>query len=266
MSGTDPHVNPDEQARVPAQPPDTLEALFRQVHQDILQRASSTETARPSPDPHRPVELFDTETATLSRHLAVVEMQLYPVAGQRLTEGHDLVAAQLRDAREMERLMRRIVGRLYGDYDSMPTSLPTLQRDLRVLFDEHVRAEEEMARQLDATLSDDERRRLVRALIAAVRFAPTRAHPYVPHSRGLRRLAYWITSSVDHALDVMDNRILPERMPRMRRSLRPTLWGDYLLGTPSFEVGPEREPPKPAQPRPPRPPQPSPESSGWAPN
>ena len=67
----------------------------------------------------------------MSRHLAAVETVVHPVARKRLPGGHASVAAQLRLARRIERLMRLLEGHLHGDTLAVPMSLNALQTQLR---------------------------------------------------------------------------------------------------------------------------------------
>ncbi|HEY8113854.1 MAG TPA: hypothetical protein VII16_13500, partial [Actinomycetes bacterium] len=55
------------------------------------------------------------------------------------------------------------------------------------------------------------RRRIAVAFVHTFDRAPTRPHPYTPHSRRLGRAMHRIFSAVDRAMDVMDSRITPQR-------------------------------------------------------
>jgi Hemerythrin HHE cation binding domain len=218
----------------PSSVPASLTALLAEAHRGVAEKASSTVAAVSADDPRRPVDLFDAESAALNAHLGAVEAVLYPAAKHRLPQGHQVVGELLRGARAMERAMRLMEGRLYGEVAAQSASVRDLQRELEELFRAHVAAEEDMAAQLDSALSDTDRRRLVASVAAVMRHAPTRPHPFVPHARGLAHVSLWLSSTVDRALDLMDNRLVPRRWSRTRRPH--DRLDTYVLGSPTFPV------------------------------
>jgi hypothetical protein len=203
--------------------------------------------ARPR-DGYDAEDMYDAEVATLGGHLAAVEAVVYPVARQRLDGGRIVVAEQQRLSRRIERLMRLIEGRWYGDVYAADMKLGRLQRELARLVEVSRRSELDLARRLDATLTTAERCAVTESFAAAMARPPTRAHPYIPHSWGLAWLAFRACSLWDRALDVMDNRKVPGGQPR-RRLKAPTLWDRYVLA-PSFdETTVDEAPDRPAESR-----------------
>jgi hypothetical protein len=178
-------------------------------------------------------DAYDAEVAALSGHLAAIEAVLYPVARHRLDGGRAVVATHQRLARRIERLMRLIEGRFYGDAYAIDRRVEPLQRRLASLVRAYRRSELELARRLDATLTTAQRRAVAESLDAAMEHAPTRPHPYTPHSRWLAKLLFRVCAVWDNALDVMDNRRVPGRKS-WRRTTPLTLWDRYVLA-PSFE-------------------------------
>ena len=185
-------------------------------------------------------DAYDAEVAVLSGHLAAVEAVLYPVARQRLDRGRAAVAAHQRLARRIERLMRLIEGRFYGDAYAIDRRVEPLQRQLAPLVQAYRRSELDLARRLDATLTTAQRRAVAERFAAAMEHAPTRPHPYTPHSRWLAKFLFRVCALWDNAFDVMDNRRVPGRKPR-RRTAPLTQWDRYVLA-PSFEEGREDAP------------------------
>jgi hypothetical protein len=190
-------------------------------------------------------DAYDAEVATLSGHLAAVEAVLYPVARKRLDGGRAEVAAQQRLSRRIERLMRLIEGHFYGEVHAIDMRVEPLQRRLAQLVEDSRRSELDLARRLDATLTTAQRHAVAQDFTAARKHAPTRPHPYTPHTRGLARFAFHVCSMWDRAFDVMDNRKVPGSAPR-RRLTPLTLWDRYVLA-PSFQEsiqgGPQAPPP-----------------------
>jgi hypothetical protein len=178
-------------------------------------------------------DAYDAEVAALSGHLAAIEAVLYPVARQRLDRGRAVVAAHQRLARRIERRMRLIEGRFYGDAYAIDRRVEPLQRQLAPLVLAYRRSELDLARRLDATLTAAQRRVVAESFAAAMEHAPTRPHPYTPHSRWLAKFVFRVCALWDSAFDVMDNRRVPGRKPR-RGPAPLTLWDRYVLA-PSFE-------------------------------
>jgi hypothetical protein len=195
---------------------------------------------RPRPG-YEAEDIYDAEVATLGGHLAAVEAVLYPVARRHLAGGRAAVAAQQRLARRIERLMRRIEGRFYGDAYAIDLEVEQLQDRLAQLVEVSRRTELDLARRLDRTLSTEHRAAVVHSLAAAMAHAPTRPHPYLPHSMGLGKLTFRMSALWDRALDVMDNRRVPGTTPRRRPKRRLTLWDRYVLA-PSFDETTQRAP------------------------
>jgi hypothetical protein len=178
-------------------------------------------------------DAYHAEVAVLSGHLAAVEAVLYPVARQRLDRGRAVVAAHQRLARRIERRMRLIEGRFYGDAYAIDRRVEPLQRQLAPLVLAYRGSEMDLARRLDATLTTAQRRAVAESFAAAIEHAPTRPHPYTPHSRWLAKFVFRVCALCDSAFDVLDNRRVPGRKPR-RRTAPLTLWDRYVLA-PSFE-------------------------------
>jgi hypothetical protein len=205
-----------------------------------LGAATSAPAATRPVDGYEAEDIYDAEVATLGGYLAAVEAVLYPVARRQLAGGRAAVAAQQRLARRIERLMRLIEGRFYGDVYAIDMEVEQLQGQLAELVEASRRTELDLARRLDRTLSTAHQAAVARSFAAAMAHAPTRPHPYLPHTMGLGKLSFRVSALWDRALDVMDNRAVPGTTPR-RRKRRLTLWDRYVLA-PSFEETTLREP------------------------
>jgi hypothetical protein len=225
----------------------TLSDMIERAHGAVRASVGSTaglvgkSPARPM-DGHDAEDMYDAEVATVGGHLAAVEAVLFPVARHRLPGGRGMVAEQQRLIRRIERLMRLIEGRCYGDVYAIDLKVEQLQRDLAQLLDRSRQFEQELARRLDTTLTTAERLAVSESFAAAMAHPPTRAHPYVPHSRGLAGPVFRACSLWDRAFDVMDNRKVPGEEPRRRRKTL-TLLDRYVLA-PSFDEAPSDDPPQ----------------------
>jgi hypothetical protein len=214
---------------------DVFERAHRRIGRGLaVPPQASSQHLAPTMDGHDAEDAYDAEVATFSGHLAAVEAVVHPVARRHLPGGRAAVTAQRRRARRLERTMRLIEGRFYGDTHAVDMDLEGLQSELKQQAKVYARSELDLARRLDATLTSPQRSDLVERVAAAVKKAPTRPHPYTPHPRLLAGPILRACSAWDRALDVMDNRTAPGRAAR-RRPAALSLWGQYVLGTPTFE-------------------------------
>jgi hypothetical protein len=143
------------------------------------------------------------------------------------------VADQVHLARHIERVMRAIEGSLYGEIHDLPLSRQQMWDELVGLLDDHDRTEEEAVAELAERLTPEQQESFGAAFTGAVRRAPTRPHPYSPHSHALGRWSHRMWSLADRAMDEMDGRVIPHEPPKPASPK--TLWGQYLLGQPMVE-------------------------------
>jgi hypothetical protein len=210
--------------------PDSFVALLEQQHEGLrasMRAAASSGVGQDAVDAH------DSMVAALCSHLSVSATVLLPVVRRRLHRLGEETHALARRGRHLERELQTLQGRLHGDNASLRLSLGELRAAVEQEVLDYCAAEADLARQVDAASTPQQRRRLVAAWLAAARHAPTRPHPYAPHVPGLRHLVHLGDALWDDALDIMDNRTVPDQRPR--RPVPPmTTWGRYLLGTPDF--------------------------------
>lgn len=219
----------------PATPTETLTEIVLGPHAALRQYVDEARSAAPDRgDPRRPFALCDRALAALSAHLAAVEEVVYPWARRKLPDGRQRTAHQLQSARHMERVMRGIQGAYYGDHFALATPRAQLWEELRSLLDDHVDAEGRLVEDLARAVTEDEQAALVERFRHTVAGGPTRPHPYSPHSRFAGRYANRLWSFADHAMDVMDARMVPARFTGPRRPAD-TPWGQYVLGQPLFD-------------------------------
>ena len=231
---TDQALQQGPSARVTHPPGTALSEGVLAPHQTIREMASAARQApETSGEPRRLFELYDTCLATLSRHLAAVQDVLYPAVRRHLPEGKAWVADQVHLARHIERVMRAIEGSLYGEVHDLLLSREQMWDELIRLLDDHDRAEQEAVAVLVQRLTPDQQESFGAALASAVRFAPTRPHPYSPHGHALGRWSHRMWSLADRAMDEMDGRVIPHEPPKPPAPK--SLWGQYLLGQPMLE-------------------------------
>ena len=166
--------------------------------------------------------------AIASQHLAAAEDVLLPKVG-KLPGGRDAVSAYVENARRLERSLRFLKARIYGDARAQHLSPAELWHEIDRLLDEHEAMEAELSRMLGAHLPDPDVGRLTHKLLAAEEKAPTRAHPNTPHTGPTGRLAHRFWRLADTAWDSAEGRVVPTRYREHPK--RDSALSHYLRGT-----------------------------------
>src|SRR4051794_19058378 len=171
----------------------------------------------------------------LSAHLAAVGRAITPVATRRLGETAAVRREGHRRDLELERMLRIAERRHSGDVLASGLDGERLRTSILSMLDAHAEIEHTRLTALADLLDDEEQRALAEAYLEALKKAPTRPHPYLPH-RGLSgAIAFRVNAARDRLLDTMDSRHVPlPRVPQEAR--RPGRWGSYLLGQMQPEV------------------------------
>lgn len=226
----------------PGQPP--LATLVARAP-DLVRRmlAAATPEAATETDPRLPARRCTAIIATYCEHLAAMEMTVYSVARRRLPDGEQAVAVVEALAHDAELVMREMEERIGGDRFAAAGPFAPLQDRFEAAFAAHVEAERALVGRLQGPLTPAEHGALGSRLDRALRHAPTRPHPYGPHTSRLTPLAFRLRALADHTLDVMDNRRGADHPPPV--PVRPGKWGAYLLGVapPPSAPGPPPERP-----------------------
>jgi hypothetical protein len=160
----------------------------------------------------------------LSAHLAAMQRSVHRSA--RHTNG--LVSLRVAD-HALEVLLRRTEQHYAGDSLAAQIDETGLDTALREALERHCRAEGEVISELVDAHGSDVLAVLTVAYADALRHAPTRPHPHVPHRGVLGAVAFRLDGWRDKVMDTMDGRHVPA--PReLRRTKTPGRWGRYLLG------------------------------------
>jgi hypothetical protein len=103
--------------------------------------------------------------------------------------------------------------------------------DVRREFDRHNELELAVAEDVAAALGRDECDALAERLYRAEVRAPTRAHPYTPHSGPLGRASRKIWAAADRFWDTAEGRVVPQPVrPPSKLHAHDSLVGQYLFG------------------------------------
>jgi hypothetical protein len=219
---------------------EALRSVALGPHERVDDLLSTLSEAHPTnAEPRRILELADTFMATTSRHLAAVDETLLPVARRCHPDGHDLIIGYVAQARELEQTLHAVKASIYGDVNARRLHADTLLTQARQLLGEHHELESVLVDGVISSLPDEELGDLAERLRHTEEHAPTRPHPYTPHTGLLGRAVSRIWSVVDGFWDSAEGRVIPHRArpPHPRRN---SLLTRYMLGAPRFDETEQR--------------------------
>jgi hypothetical protein len=205
----------------------TLELALTYEHARIRELAEPAH----HPDAAHPEHRHQTDWfyAIAAQHLAAAEDVLLPHV-RRLPDGDDLVTTYVGNAKELERSLRFLKGRQYGDSRFVDLHHRDLWQQIDRLLDEHETMEAAYSRQLCEQLDSSHVNSLTEELLEAEEVAPTRAHPYSPHTGMTGRLAHRMWRMADTAWDSAEGRVVPTKYHAHPK--RDSALSHYLYGTP----------------------------------
>ena len=141
----------------------------------------------------------------LSEHITTVDRVVYPAARRHLRQTPEPREQQAATHR-LAVLVRRLHAQLAGDGAAALEDLPTLRRGLLDALGEHSAGERDLLAWLRRQLTESQWMELAVQYDQRLQRGPTRPHPYTPRGGPAGRLAYRLSSRVDHLLDVLDSR------------------------------------------------------------
>ena len=205
----------------------TLELALTYEHARIRELAEPAH----HPDAAHPEHRHQTDWfyAIAAQHLAAAEDVLLPHV-RRLPDGDELVTRYVGNAKELERSLRFLKGRQYGDSRFVDLQHDDLWRQIDRLLDEHETMETTYGRRISEQLDGPDVNRLTENLLEAEEIAPTRAHPYSPHTGSAGRLAHRMWRMADAAWDSAEGRVIPTKYHAHPK--RDSALSHYLYGTP----------------------------------
>jgi hypothetical protein len=175
--------------------------------------------------------------AATSRHLAAVDEALLPEVAHRMPDGHDRVKGYVHEVRHLEQALARLKARLYGEVHVAHVPWPEVWDDVRRRLASHNEQELELTRDLAAVLDPGTTESLVDRIYRAELRAPTRAHPYLPHTGLLGHLARKVWALADRFWDTTEGREVPPPVrPRPKDHSHDSLLSQYLVGEPLMDA------------------------------
>lgn len=218
---------------------DCLSEAIRTTHDTLTERFETARATRARPDDARCERAaIDRFVAAASKHLHAADAVLLPAARRTCPTGAELVRDCVRSVRALEVELAHLKAHEYGSTYERTVPWSRVWEAVETSLADVRRHEQEVADQLTDALPPDRQADLCDRLASAEARAPSRPHPYTPHTGVAgavgRRLMGW----ADRFWDAAENRMVPEpeRPPRKR----PGLLAQYLLADPRFD---EPEPP-----------------------
>ena len=211
---------------------DTLVPGTHATHGVLADRLESAAAARPDPSHARDqYPAIDTFLASASRHNAAVASALVPAVRRRVPDGALRAKDFLHQSRQLEMALAQVKAKLYGSAYSIRRSWDSVWDDVRREFDATWELERELVADLDRHRRDgdpDWGERLYKAEL----HAPTRPHPWVPHSGVQGRMARQVALRVDRFWDAAEGRMVPEPVHPDRDRDHEGRWTQYFLADP----------------------------------
>lgn len=178
-------------------------------------------------------ERIDVYLAAESKHLHAVDAVLLPAVDSHLPDGGQLVHDYLHAERELELALAHVKAREYGsalevgeEWDDVWTDVLDAAAGQRVRELDIV---DKLSEALDGQVLDE----LTQSLHGAEAVAPTRPHPYVPHTGVPGRVARKVMHTADAFWDAAEGRMVPEAQRKPRDP--PGKFTQYLLADPRFD-------------------------------
>jgi hypothetical protein len=205
----------------------TLELALTYEHEKIRELAAPAhEPAAARPDRRHETDWF---YAIAAQHLAAAEDILLPHV-RRLPDGRSMVTRYVGNARQLERSLRFLKARQYGDSRVLHLHPGDVWQQIDRLLNEHEWLEGQYSRMIGEELDSDDVSTLTDKLLTAEETAPTRAHPFSPHTGTAGRLAHRMWRLADNAWDSAEGRVVPTKYHAHPK--RDSALSHYLRGTP----------------------------------
>ena len=219
----------------------SLTSAIRTTHDGLAERLDAARAMSRHPeDPRLDRVIIDDFLAATCKHLHAVDAVLLPAVRKRCADGRGLVRDQVRSTKELEIELAHAKAHEYGSTWETGTRWTQVWQAIADRLEEERRHEESLGTVLTDELDDDALHDLADRMADMEPRAPSRAHPYAPHSGWWGGAARRLLSRVDAFWDTAENRVVPGPPPRVHK--RPGLLGQYLLADPRFDEQPVEKP------------------------
>ena len=178
-------------------------------------------------------ERIDGFLSTASKHLHAVDAVLLRPARRAVPDGRALVHDYLHSSRGLEVELSHVKAHEYGSVYETSFAWPEVWAGVETALADHREHEEQLTERLCESLDDHDLEVLAQRLYAAELAAPSRPHPFAPHTGLLGLVTRKVMHVVDGFWDATEGRMVPEPEPPPKKPLG--LFGQYLMGDPQFD-------------------------------
>lgn len=218
---------------------DVLRHSVEHTHENLAAwLAGARAMAGTREQPRKAYEDIDTFLAIASRHLGAVDAVLVPAVRHKVSHSSRLVHDYVHAERELEVALAHIKAHAYGSTYESGYTWPEAWAEVDESLDRHRTVETALADALSEVLTPEALDDLAEALQAAEAKAPTRPHPWAPHTGVAGSVSRKVLHTVDAFWDTAEGRMAPEPEPPAKP--KPGLMWQYLLADPRFDE--EEEP------------------------
>ena len=218
---------------------DVLRHTVAHTHENLAARLEGARAmAGTREQPRKAYEDIDTFLAIASKHLGAVDAVLIPAVRHEVSDSHQLVHDYVHAERGLEVALAHIKAHAYGSTYESGYSWPEAWAEVDERLAGHRTSEMTLADSLSEAMSPEALDELAEALQAAEAKAPTRPHPYAPHTGVAGTVSRKVLHAVDAFWDTAEGRMAPEPEPPSKP--KPGLLWQYLLADPRFDE--EEEP------------------------
>jgi hypothetical protein len=218
---------------------DVLLSSIQHTHSRLAEQLEAARAMQTPPDqPREGYVRIDTFLAITSKHLHAVDAVLLRPARRRLPDGGQLVHDYKRSAKELEVVLAHVKAHEYGSVYETRYAWPEVWTEVGDAMTGHREQELVLGDRLTETLEDRDLGRLADRLRNAELAAPSRPHPYTPHTGLLGLVSRKVMHTADQFWDTVEGRMAPE--PARRAKKPPGRFKQYVLADPRFD---EEEPP-----------------------
>jgi hypothetical protein len=213
---------------------DVLRSSLLDTHTRMAERLEAARAMEASVDrPRDGYERIDRFLATTSMHLHAVDAVLLPPTRKQVPEGSTLVHEYVHSVKELEVVLAHVKAHEYGSVYESSFAWPNVWSDVDTALDGHRRQELQLGVRLTAALDDRDLDRLTRRLQNAELVAPSRPHPYTPHTGLLGLVARKVMHTADRFWDTVEGRMVPEPVHEPKKP--PGRIAQYFLADPRFD-------------------------------
>jgi hypothetical protein len=219
---------------------DVLRHSVAHTHENLENRLQRARAMAHAPDqPRQALEVLDGFLAMASRHLGAVDAVLVPAVHTQVHDSDRLVHDYVHAERELELALVHVKARAYGSAYDVDRSWASVWTDVATSLAAHRGSETALAEALTGSLDRAGLDELTERMQGAEASAPSRPHPYAPHTGVPGQVSRRVMHAVDAFWDATEGRMVPEK-ERPERG-KPGRFAQYFLADPRFD---EDEPPE----------------------